>query len=206
MAVAWNGFVGYFVYQFIGAWNRLGGFQGFNVFRWFQAAVLVLLVFAGLMLIGFVVYAGYKLFVAVLVGRVEVEVDAHPLVPGAKGRARVSQAGPFALARVRVALVCTEEASYVAGTSRSTAREEVVRVTLSDPDHGPEGGRLPVEADFRVPPDAMHSFEAPNNAIKWTVVVTGRVLGLPFSDVYAVAVGSQGSGDRRQGSESENGG
>lgn len=199
MAAFWNGIVSVFVVRLLAKWNRGGGF------KWVEAAFLVPFVLVGAALVGFVVYAGYKLFVAMLVGRLDVELDAHPLAPGGKARFRVAQVGMFALSRVRVWLVCTEEASYMAGTSKSTAKEEVVRQAVSDPDQNPDGGGLPLEADFTVPPDAMHAFEAPNNAIKWTIVVSGRVLGLPFSDVYAVGVApEQGAEAREQRSETEN--
>jgi hypothetical protein len=195
-AVFWNGIVSVFVFQLAKRWNRGG------VFRWFEAAFLVPFALVGLALVGFVVYAGYKLFVSALVGRVVVELDEHPLVPGGAGHIRIAQTGLFPLARVRTWLVCTEEASYMAGTTKSTAREEVGRHPVADPDQDIDGGRLPLEAGFRVPADAMHSFAAPNNAIKWTVMVTGRVLGLPFSDVYEVGVTpGRESGIRNPGPE-----
>jgi hypothetical protein len=179
----WNGIVGVFVYEVFDKWNRGQGFQ------WFQAAFLVPFLLVGLLLVLMVLAAGMKWFVSWLVGRVEVEVSAHPFVPGSAARVRVGQTGLFPLARVSVELACTEEATYVAGTSKSTAKREVASHDVSTPEANPDAGGLPVDAEFTVPADAMHSFDAPNNKINWTVRVTGRVLGtLPFSDEYAVAV------------------
>ena len=76
----------------------------------------------------------------------------------------------------------------MAGTSKSTAKKEVAKHALCDPEQHPGGCELPVEAAFTVPAEAMHSFDAPNNKIEWTVRVSGRVLGLPFSSDYSVAV------------------
>jgi hypothetical protein len=180
MAVFWNGIVSVFLVNLVRGWNRLGGF------KWLVAAFLTPFVVVGLVLIAAVVGAAFKWVLSWFVGRVEVEVSAHPLVPGGKIRVRVAQQGLVALRRVAVSLVCTEEVTYVAGTSTSTETKEVGRHALADPDDHPGG--LPLECDCKVPADVMHSFAAPNNKIKWTVRVTARVLGLPFRDDYSVVV------------------
>lgn len=183
VAAFWNGIVGVFVYQLLAKWNR-----GQPV-KWIEALFLVPFVLVGLAIIAFALIAGMQWFVSLLVGRVEVELSDHPLTPGGRARVHVSQAGLFRLARVTVELVCTEEATYVAGTSKSTASREVAAHPISDPDRSPDGGWLPLTAEFTVPADAMHSFDAPNNEINWTVRVAGRVLGvLPFGDVYGTCV------------------
>ena len=128
-------------------------------------------------------------FASQLVGRVEVELSGHPLAPGVAVRLHVAQAGLVPLAGVVVALICTEEATYVAGTSKSSAKKEVAKHALAEAESNPDGAGLPLSANFAVPAEAMHSFEAPNNKINWTIRVTGRVLGLlSFSDDYGVTV------------------
>lgn len=185
VTVFWNAIVGFFIYKQVAAWNAGGaGFFG----GWLSVVFLIPFVLAGLVMIAYAVYSGLRLIGAGLAGTVEVELSAHPLTPGGAARLHISQRGPFPLSRVTVHLVCTEEATYVAGTSKSTAKKEVAAHTLADPDQNPDGGGLPLEAVFTVPDDAMHSFDAPNNKINWTVRVTGRVLGLPFAKEYAVAI------------------
>lgn len=186
IAVFWNAIVGFFLYKQFAAWNAVGG-GFFGGWRWLSAVFLIPFVIIGLAMIGYALYAGLRWIVAGLVGSVEVELSAHPLTPGGPARVHVSQRGMFPLARVFVRLVCTEEATYVAGTSKSSAKKEVVTHTMADPDQNPDGG-LPLEAAFTVPTHAMHSFAAPNNQINWTVRVSGRVLGLPFTDDYGVTV------------------
>jgi hypothetical protein len=187
-AAFWNGIVGVFVYQLFDQWNRGRGFQ------WLQALFLIPFVAVGLLLFLVVLAAAVKWLVSGLVGRVEVEVSAHPLAPGARVRFRVAQTGLFPVARVSVRLVCTETATYVAGTSKSTANREVALHDVSTPEANPDAGGLPLDAEFTVPADAMHSFDAPNNKINWTVRVTGRVLGLlPFSDQYTFTMAPGGS-------------
>jgi hypothetical protein len=180
MALVWNGIVSVFVVNLVRGWNRIGGF------KWLQVAFLVPFVIVGLVLIVAVLGAAYKWVVSWFVGQVEVEVSAHPLAPGAKVRVRVAQRGLVPLRWVTVSLVCIEEVTYVAGTSTSTEKKEVARHALADPDDHPGG--LPLEFECAVPADTMHSFEAPNNKIKWTVRVTAHVLGLPFRDDYSVVI------------------
>jgi hypothetical protein len=188
IAAFWNGVVGVFVYQIFDQWNRGQGVP------WLKAVFLVPFAAVGVLLLYVVLAAGVKWLVSWLVGRVEVELSAHPLVPGSVVRLRVAQAGVFPLARLSVRLACTEAAIYASGTSRSTATRVVARHGILTPDADASAGGLPVEAEFTVPADAMHSFDAPNNKINWIVRVTGGVLGsLPFVEEYPVAVAPGGS-------------
>jgi len=183
LAVFWNGIVGVFVYQLFIKWNRGG------VFQWLEALFLSPFALIGLVLIGATLYAALNWFVFSLVGQVEVELSDHPLVVGSRAHLNIAQSGLVPLARVSVWLICTEEATYVAGTSKSTAKKEIAKHLIADPDENPSGGGLPLAAEFTVPHDAMHSFDAPNNKLNWTVRVTGRVLGvLPYRDDYSVTI------------------
>jgi hypothetical protein len=182
-ALFWNGIVGVFAYQAIDKWNR-----GVAV-RWFEWVYLVPFALVGLVLILAAAAAALKWLLSALVGSVEVELSAHPLAPGMRAQLHVAQAGLFPLGRVAVTLVCAEEATYVAGTSKATAKKDVASHSVTDPEQSPDGGALPLAAEFTVPAGAMHSFDAPNNKITWTVRVTGRVLGLlPYSEDYGATV------------------
>jgi hypothetical protein len=182
-AIIWNSIVGVFVYQFLDRQNRGGAFQ------WIEALTLAPFVLIGIVLILGAILAGVKWLIAGLVGRVDVELSSHPLVPASKLQVSVTQTGTMPLAKVTVTLVCTEKAVYMAGTSKSVAEKVVAQHTLVDPDQSPDGGALPLIAGFTVPADAMHSFDTPNNQINWTIRVSGRVLGvLPFSSNYSVTI------------------
>jgi hypothetical protein len=180
-ALFWNGILSIFVWRLIDDWNRMGGF------KWFNAAFLVPFVLVGIVLILAVLGSALKWFVSSLTGRIDVEVSTHPLVLGGSSRIHVAQRGLIALKRVELRLICTEAATYIAGTSTATATKEVVRHLIADPDENPAGG-LPLEIDFTVPADAMHSFEAPNNKIIWTLRVTARFFGFALRDDYRLAV------------------
>ncbi|WP_439621537.1 hypothetical protein [Gemmata sp.] len=180
-AVFWNGILSSFVVNVIRGWNRGG------LVRWGELLFLSPFLAVGLVMIGAALYTGLAWFVSSLVGRVAVELSGHPLAPGAAGRVHVAQAGLVPLGRVRVGLVCTEEATYVAGTSNSTAKKEVEKHPVADPDA--TGGALPLTAEFTVPRGAMHTFHAPNNKVTWTVRVTGRALGvLPYRADFGFTV------------------
>jgi hypothetical protein len=182
LAVIWNSIVGVFVYQFLDKWNRG------VVVQWTEALTLVPFVLIGLVLILGAIVAGVKWFIASLVGHVDVELSAHPLTPGSKLQMNVTQTGSLPLAKVTVSLICTEKATYMAGTSKSTAEKVIAQHQLVDPDQNPDGA-LPITVDITVPTHAMHSFDAPNNEINWTIRVTGRVLGvLPFSSTFSVTI------------------
>src|SRR5437763_431363 len=168
-AAIWNGIVGVFEWRLVAQWNQGGAF------RWRDALFLIPFVIVGLLLIVFVLAAAVHWFVSRLAGRVDVELSAHPVAPGAAVRVRVAQRGLAPLRRVSVAFVCTEQATYVAGTSKSTAKREVAEHPVRDPEADPDGGGLPLEAEFAAPADAMHTFVAPNHQIAWTVRGAGRV-------------------------------
>jgi len=177
VAVFWNGIVSVFVVSVVRDLIR-GQDPGWNP-GWF----LTPFVLVGLGMIGYAVYAGFQWAVAGLVGRVRLEVSGHPLIPGGRYEVRVSQRGPFGLGGVAVALVCEESATYVAGTSKSTA----ARVVAEHP--AAEHEVLPLATELAVPAGAMHSFKSANNAVSWTVRVSGRVLGgLRYRKEFAACV------------------
>ncbi|HYH66581.1 MAG TPA: hypothetical protein VD866_17940 [Urbifossiella sp.] len=180
VAIFWNGIVSVFL------WELAKGFQRGRP-DWFMALFLVPFVLVGLGMVAFTLYSGLRWVVSLLVGRVEVEVTNHPLTPGGRYELHAAQRGMFRLGGVAAELVCEEVATYVAGTSKNTAKRVVARHPVSDPDR--DGRAVPLSAAFAVPAEVMHSFQAPNNEIEWRVRLTGRVLGvLPYSDDFAVVV------------------
>ncbi len=190
VALFWNGIVSVFVYQFVSKWAR-GGFPN-GIFNWLQVLFLLPFVVVGLFLLLAVISLGLRWLITLMVGKLEVEVSVHPLTPGGSSSLHIAQRGLFGIGRVNAALVCTESATYTAGTSRSTATREVFAQPVIDPEENPDATGLPVAMDFRVPIEAMHSFEAPNNTIAWAIRVKGRVMGLlPFGDDYSVVVVAQ---------------
>jgi hypothetical protein len=181
-ALFWNGIVGGIVFKMVNKWNG-GGFRSADL-------LIIPHVIVGLMLIGVVLLAGSKWLTASLVGRVNVELSAHPLAPAEEFRVHVAQKGLCSLAHVALWLVCTEEAAYPGRKgSRRTETQEVAKYPISNLDQIPDDSSLPITVESRIPDGAMHSFTAPNNEINWTIRVEGVVLGfLPFATDYRLSV------------------
>lgn len=125
------------------------------------------------------------------VGPTSVEISDLPLRPGQRYEVFLAQAGQMSIDSLEMMLVCEEEATFSQGTN---IRTEVQRVhsmaVLEEPSFTIEPG-LPFErrCEFVVPASAMHSFQAPHNAIHWKLVVRGRPRRrTPFERTFPVIV------------------
>lgn len=110
------------------------------------------------------------------VGATIVEISGNPLAPGKPYRLYVAQYGKLKLRRLRVQLVCEEEAIFRQGTDVRVDRHVVCETTifadksvLVDP-----GTPWEQEFDMIVPHSAMHSFQSPHNAVSWKILVAGE--------------------------------
>lgn len=110
------------------------------------------------------------------VGATIVEISNNPLVPGEACRVYLVQYGKLKLRRLRVQLVCEEEAIFRQGTDvrvdRHVVCESVIfaeKSVLVDP-----GTPWEQEFDMIVPQNAMHSFQSPHNAVCWKILVEGE--------------------------------
>ncbi len=110
------------------------------------------------------------------IGITTVEVSDLPLVSGKPYRLYVVQYGRLALRKMRIALVCEEQATYHHGTDLRTERQVVFAQSLLE--HGrcriDFGRPLELECSFTVPRDVMHSFQSEHNSVSWKVVVEGE--------------------------------
>jgi hypothetical protein len=122
-----------------------------------------------------------QLVVATTVGPTQLEISDHPLLPGETYQLHLSQSGRLRINRLEVELVCEEEATYRQGTNTRTEVRRVFEHSLLRREAIEVRREAPFEARclFAVPSDAMHSFQAPHNAIKWKVVVRGELVGWP---------------------------
>jgi hypothetical protein len=116
------------------------------------------------------------------VGKPVVETSAHPLWPGATCDVLFTFAGPLRLARLDVAILCEESATWDEH-SEANSGGETSRVHREVLLHATDlvifrGWPLRLRHRFTVPPGAMHSFEANSNKVKWLVRVEGRTRGL----------------------------
>jgi hypothetical protein len=167
----WNGVVAIFVIRAVGGLLR-------GEPQWMLVMFVVPLVAAG---IGLVAYLVRQVIITTGMGPTRLEISAHPLVPGQPYELFLSQAGRLAMRRLEIWLACDEKATYHQGTDMRTETRRVfqdrcfVRTDL-EINRG-----LPFESrcHLRVPPGAMHSFQADHNEVIWKLVVKGSVIGWP---------------------------
>ncbi|MCA9154565.1 MAG: hypothetical protein KDA62_04585 [Planctomycetales bacterium] len=116
------------------------------------------------------------------IGPTIVEVSAHPLLPGREYQVFFSQAGHLTIKRLKLSLVCEEEATYQQGTDvRTEVRRVFKQVVLRRDDFKISPASVFEEvATFRVPTHVMHTFQSFHNAIKWKLVVQGKAAGWPL--------------------------
>lgn len=107
------------------------------------------------------------------VGSTSVEVDEHPLYPGRAYDAIVLQSGHFKLRALSVWLTCEEIATYCEGTDTRTSSIEVFReVIVRQQRCEVEPGKpFEQELEFRIPSQAMHSFQSAHNEVRWALEV-----------------------------------
>jgi hypothetical protein len=114
-------------------------------------------------------------------GTTLLEIAEHPLFPGRRYEAFLSQTGRLSVRWFQVQLVCEERTTYQQGTDTRTASATVYRETVfSDRKFEiPPGGAFETHFTLNVPAAAMHSFLAPHNAVSWMLVVRGRMARWP---------------------------
>ena len=165
-AVFWNGIV-YVIF-----WNdvqRLGR-GGFGAFNGFQTLFMIPFVLAGFGLILFVFYN----LLALLNPRPTLVVNSANIPLGEELTVNWSFSGrPGSIRNFKISLKGIEKATYQRGTKTTTdkatfAHIEVVETTeMFDMEAG--------SAKITIPADSMHSFDASNNKIVWTLEVRGEI-------------------------------
>ena len=173
----WNGVVSVFLWQVIEGWQKGRG-------NWLETLFLVPFVLVGL---GAIVAALYFLLaLSNPRARLVVSSDAAPLGESVDLKWEMTgRAGR--IGRFEISLEGREEAMYRRGTKTYTDKNvfaNVPVVEIDDPRDMTAGG-----ASFAVPPDTMHSFEAENNKIIWTLRVHGSIRFWPdVKDEFAFTV------------------
>jgi hypothetical protein len=167
VCLVWNSLVAIFVGQIIS--QHLAGNH-----NWLLTSLMVPFVLAGIWTL---IALGRQVLFTLAMGTTCVEVSNHPLFPGAAYRGFVSQTGRLHARWFQVQLVCEELAIYQQGTDTRCDTHRVYRATAFsrrkfDID---SHQAFQTEFDVLVPPEAMHSFVSPHNAVVWTLVVRGRM-------------------------------
>jgi hypothetical protein len=166
VAAFWNGIVSVFVWQQVAAFQR----GGFAALEWFSTLFLVPFVLIGLGMIGFVLYTLLSLFNP----RPTLTVNSAAIPLGGELQLNWSFSGrPGSIREFKISLKGTEQATYRRGTTTTTDKNtfaEIVLFETTEMFDMEEGS-----AKVTVPADTMHSFDAPNNKIVWTLEVHGAI-------------------------------
>ncbi|MGD9636467.1 MAG: hypothetical protein AB7G28_22995 [Pirellulales bacterium] len=171
VAVVWNSLVGGFVIQV--ARQHLEGRP-----NWLLTWLVVPFVIAG----AWTIYALVRqILLTSGTGATLLEISDHPLHPGQRYEAFLSQTGRLQVRWFQVQLVCEEQATFQQGTDTRKATAVVYRETVFSERKFeiPPGGAFETHFTVNVPPSAMHSFTAAHNAVSWMLVVRGRMARWP---------------------------
>lgn len=131
------------------------------------------------------------LFLTTAVGTTQLEISAHPLLPGHSYDVLLAQSGSDTFKSLALTLEVEENASFRQGTDTRTERVIVWRELVKEWEHLriTPGVRFETHATITIPPGAMHSFASEHNAVRWRVVVAGRPERWPaFTRVFPVVV------------------
>ena len=166
-ALIWNGIVSLF------AWDSLSSLaQGHT--PGFGLLVITLFAAIGLALVGGAVYQ----FLALFNPRPTLELSCGRIPLGGAAELRWSLSGRTRrIEQFTVTLRGIEEAKYRQGTNTCTDRNTFYEMELyrtSDPNEIAAG-----QVGFVMPPDTMHSFEAENNKILWSLDLHGSIAHWP---------------------------
>lgn len=162
-ATFWNGIVSIFVFQVFKSW-RSGNLE------WFLALFMIPFVAVGLAMVGGVIYFALAMFNP----RPKLMVSPSEVALGQSLQVAWEFEGDTSkIVRLHLYLEGREEARYRRGTSTSTDKSVFARVTIAEvlPPRDLRRGANTVT----VPAHLMHSFDAPNNKIIWTVCIQGEI-------------------------------
>ncbi|MEN8126423.1 MAG: DUF3592 domain-containing protein [Planctomycetota bacterium] len=163
----WNGIVSVFVYQAIQGFRRGDP-------DWFLTLFMIPFVLIGLGAIGFVFYQILALFNP----RYTLMLQPGQIYPGTTGVLGWQARGKASrVQHLSITLTGREEATYRVGTNTCTAKNTFFEMELVDSRdfHEIVSGQI----GFAIPADTMHSFEADNNKIIWSIKVNGDIARWP---------------------------
>lgn len=130
--------------------------------------------------------------------RPEVAVSATQLRPGESFQLTYRQAlkGTVNVERFQVSLILREWVSYRRGTTTYTDTYDHTISSQEFPGRRYEAGEtIDMRCTLRIPEDAMHSFDAYHNKLRWFLQIHVQVSGWPdFKDEYPLVVVAERAG------------
>lgn len=180
-AILWNGIVSVFVVVMVREW--IGGRR-----PWVMTLFLVPFVAIGLLVVW---GAAHQFLVAGAYRRLAMRTDRQVVHPGERLRIAVRHPGEYMISRWAASLVCREKVRYTRGTDTRHEDRVVYEEAVDEASGISVSPSRPLQREFgaTVPAGAMHSFDAENNKIVWSIRLKAVVPGRPDLDVeYPVIV------------------
>lgn len=163
----WNGIISVFVLAMI---------NGFRTGKpeWFLTFFLIPFEIVGLCLLGAVVYN----FMALFNPRFKFSMRPPELTPGSSGKLEWETRGRTGrIRRLTMKIIGREEARYTRGTNTQTDKKIFFEKEIfNSSDFNAIGTG---QATIEIPAETMHSFEAENNKIIWTIEIHGDIARWP---------------------------
>lgn len=166
----WNGIVSIFLTVVVNSF-RSGRPQ------WFLTLFLIPFVLIGVVTVGVVLYQ----FLAFFNPRYTLMLEPARLVPGSAGQLRWQTGGLSGrIRKLTVQLVGIEKATYRQGTKTRTDQNTFYSLDLLTTESPMD--ILSGKIDFAIPEPTMHSFDAQNNKIIWSIRLHGDIARWPDID------------------------
>jgi len=166
----WNGIVSVFVYKLISDWQR--GHPD-----WFLALFLIPFVLVGL---GSIVMIGYFVLAAF---NPRPRLELEPSIARLGESIRVTwrfDGRSERIQHLRITLEGREEATYRRGTDTCTDTETFARFSFADTEVSYEISQG--YGELQIPEDTIHSLDAGNNKIVWSIKINGDIPRWPDVD------------------------
>ncbi len=176
-ALIWNGIISFLVREVV------AGFQRGHP-SWFLTLFAVPFVVIGLVTIGLVVYQSLALFNP----RPHLEVSSTAISLGGAAELRWRLSGKVSrISELTVKLLGVEQATYRRGTKTHTDRNTFYEMELY---RTTNPGEIALgQVGFVIPSDTMHSFEADNSKILWSLDLRGDIKRWPdVKESYPIEV------------------
>lgn len=168
-ALFWNGIVAIFLTQVVGNWRN-------GIIEWGLTLFMMPFVLVGAVVVVMAVWHGMLLSNPRPL--LTVSSDAVPM--GDEIRIQWGMDGSAEkLTALRIALEGREEATYTRGTDTRTDKHVFAKIPVIE-----EVSPVPAQGSRKItiPADTMHSFDATNNKIVWSLRVHGEIPNWPDSD------------------------
>ncbi len=145
----------------------------FNEPEWVLMAFAIPYIVCGVWAVSYIVHG---LWWNSRIGPTCVEISDLPLRPGREYAIFLSQGGRISLTVLKMTLVCEEESTYSQGTDIRTETRVVYEKPVFERESISIEPGVPLEMreSLLIPAEAMHSFQASHNTLRWKLVVLGK--------------------------------